>query len=552
MAKLKSITNKIQTAVIVVLVTMLSLVFVLEFGGPQSQGCAGGGGTYAAKVAGQVITEGDFDASYTLGNFNQQPPETQRDLRLKEMVLQGLIERALLAREARRLGFEVTEEDVWRHLGEEGTIYYTLGVGAPAHLPQGELAVPVTNEQGEFDTDQARRFIQFYLRRSVGEFGEAQVQEMLAERMRDVVRATVAVSPQEVWDAFVRDRERAKIAYIRFSPRHYRNRVEVTSAALEKWMEANADEVAREYQANQHRYTDLEKQVRARHILLQVPSDADEETRAQKREKAEELLAQVREGADFAALAAQESEDSGSAAKGGDLGWNPRGRMVPEFDEAQFALSPGEVSDVVETQFGFHIIRVEDVREGDVPEEEAKREIAEGLYREARAETMAREAAERALAELEQGVELDALDAELGGKDPDADEEDDRGPNAPKVTETDAFARDENPLPAGMDAGPLVKAVFEHGEEDPLPDEPLAVGSDWFVFRVLERTEATREDFTEDVRAPLYSDLYERKAEQALRIYVQRLEERAREEGLVRVNEQILSYGEERDDQGAS
>lgn len=546
MVKLKSLANKVQTAVIVLLVTMLSLVFVLEFGGPQSQGCAGGGGSYAARVDGHVITEGDFEAAYTLANFSEYPPDTQRDLRLKEITLHGLIERSLLAREARDMGFEVSEEDVWRKLGENGTVHLTLGVDAPGHLPQGEIAVPVRNEEGQFETEQARRFIQFYLRRSVGEFGEAQVQEMLAERARQVVRSTISVSPQELWDAYVREQEQVQIGYVQFSPAYYRSQAEVSDAQLEAWMQKHDEELEREYQANAHRYTDLEKQVRARHILIKASSEADEATRAEKRAQAERLLAQVREGGDFAELAGEHSEDPGSATRGGDLGWNPEGRMVPEFDEVQFSLEPGQVSDVVETEFGFHIIKVEGVREGDVPKQEAKREIAERLYAERRAEQLAREAAQDALAALDEGTDLETLDLQLGGPKPDDESaEDDRDPNAPKVVEPQPFARGDNPLPAGTNAAPLVTAAFDRTEDDPLPDEPLKVGNDWFVFKVLEHTEAKREDFAGGTKERLLRNLKERKAEQALRVYVQRLREEAEADDVIQVNEAVLSYGDD-------
>src|SRR5690606_26213959 len=94
------------------------------------------------------------------------------------------------------------------------------------------------------------------------------------------------------------------------------------------------------------------------------------------RREAEALLARLQGGEDFAALAREHSSDEGSAARGGDLGWFPRGRMVPPFEEAAFGNEPGTlVGELVESQFGFHIIEVLGRREGDVAEDEAKREI---------------------------------------------------------------------------------------------------------------------------------------------------------------------------------
>jgi hypothetical protein len=103
-----------------------------------------------------------------------------------------------------------------------------------------------------------------------------------------------------------------------------------------------------------------ETRVRARHILLSVPSDASDVVRDSIQALAEQLQQQAEQGSDFAALAEQYSEDPGSGQQGGDLGWFQRGRMVQPFEDAAFALEPGEVSEVVETPFGLHIIKVEE------------------------------------------------------------------------------------------------------------------------------------------------------------------------------------------------
>ena len=111
------------------------------------------------------------------------------------------------------------------------------------------------------------------------------------------------------------------------------------------------------YQANPADYARPE-QVRVRHILIAPGKDKDDAAAAK---EAADLLAQVRGGADFATLAKEHSADPGSAAKGGDLGFFAHGRMVPAFDAAAFALQkPGDLSDVVKTQFGYHILQLEE------------------------------------------------------------------------------------------------------------------------------------------------------------------------------------------------
>lgn len=113
-------------------------------------------------------------------------------------------------------------------------------------------------------------------------------------------------------------------------------------------------------------------EIQARHILLRVPADATPAQRDSVRQFAESLRQQAIEGADFATLATEYSQDPGSAARGGDLGYFGRGRMVAPFEEAAFAMQPGEVSEVVESPFGFHVIRVEDRRQPELEGDRAE------------------------------------------------------------------------------------------------------------------------------------------------------------------------------------
>jgi len=104
----------------------------------------------------------------------------------------------------------------------------------------------------------------------------------------------------------------------------------------------------------------VKEQVLARHILITVDTNASEEDKKKARAKAEDLLKRVKAGEDFAKLATEFSDDPSGKAKGGDLGYFSRGRMVKEFEDVAFALKPGEVSDIVTTKYGYHIIKVTD------------------------------------------------------------------------------------------------------------------------------------------------------------------------------------------------
>lgn len=122
------------------------------------------------------------------------------------------------------------------------------------------------------------------------------------------------------------------------------------------------DEIAQYYEQNRNRFT-TEASRRVSHILVEVPAGADDAARTRARERAEDVLRTVREGSrSFADVAREYSDDKGSAAAGGDLGWITQGSLVPAFEQVAFALKEGDVSEVVETEFGFHIIRADEVR----------------------------------------------------------------------------------------------------------------------------------------------------------------------------------------------
>jgi peptidyl-prolyl cis-trans isomerase C len=133
------------------------------------------------------------------------------------------------------------------------------------------------------------------------------------------------------------------------------------------------------YQKNQDKFQQGPR-VRASHILIGIPQNADAATKQQAKGKAEALLTDLKAGKDFAATAKANSQDPGSAPNGGDLGYFEKGQMVPPFEQAAFALKAGEMSEVVETQFGYHIIKVAEKQDSRVvPLEEAKQQIEQYL-----------------------------------------------------------------------------------------------------------------------------------------------------------------------------
>jgi peptidyl-prolyl cis-trans isomerase C len=133
------------------------------------------------------------------------------------------------------------------------------------------------------------------------------------------------------------------------------------------------------YTSNQAQFVRPEE-VHVRHILIKVADNTDQAAQEAARQHIRDILTEARSGADFAALAEKHSEGP-SGPKGGDLGFVPRGRLEPPFEKAAFALKPGEISDVVQTRFGFHVIKMEARRGGEsVPETEVADRIRQYLF----------------------------------------------------------------------------------------------------------------------------------------------------------------------------
>jgi peptidyl-prolyl cis-trans isomerase D len=541
---LESILQKFRGIVLAFMVLSLSAVFVLQFGGPQAKGCSQRtGGSYAAEVYGDKITANEFRGAYALAGGGNVPSEFAKQNKLEEMVLQGLVERSLLARQARQLGFSTTQEDVMQKVAEDGVVHMSMSVNAGPYLPpSGPRRIDFKDAKGKFSKDNLKKFIQYQLRRSVEEFGAEQVEETLAQQMREAVTTQVTVGPSEIWDSYVREKESVTLKYARFSPVYYRSSLQPSVSELGAFIKDNQKDVDAEYEREKHRYTGLEKQVRARHILIKVEESASADAKLAARKRADDLLIRAKKGEDFATLAKQFSEDTGSAKKGGDLGFNPKGRMVKPFDDAQFALKAGQLSDVVESQFGYHIIKVEAVREGDVPVDEAKRELGEKLYFERKASDLAKAAAQKALRELQAGKDIDALNTELSGQPTAAagSEAKEPDPLAPQFRDTRPFGRTDAPITGPFDGAPLVRAAFEMTEDKPLASAPMQLGDEFVVYRLEQHVRAKREEMTDKDSQRIRDGLLAQKRREVLADYVRKLTQKAQDDKAVFVDESAL------------
>jgi peptidyl-prolyl cis-trans isomerase D len=204
--------------------------------------------------------------------------------------------------------------------------------------------------------------------------------------------------------------------------------------------------------------------------------------------------------------------------------------MPDAYDAAVFAMKVGEISDVVETEFGYHIIKVLNIREGDVPKEQAKRELAEALYREDLIESRAKDAAVGTLA-LWKSSGDEAVRKKLAA-------EGERTPEStltPTLLETVAFGRGDAPL-VGLPTSALLDAVFAVPEGEAFPSEPVKVGREWVVFRILERQRPDEAAFTDDLRDSTREVLRTLKIKETLDLYIRRLRDQAAADQALRIN----------------
>lgn len=549
---------------------VILLATVIAFGlswGPGSQGCSQGKitVTHVARVYGRVITEQEFlSSNAVLRSFLRDDDNPMISGALRQGSLDGLIERELLAHEAERMGFRVTEEDVNEEF-RKCRFYLSVGTGAESILGVG--SGPITrispnacssNNTPTFEYAAFERLARRLFRRTVADLRESTAREILAHRMRMVVASSVQVSDEELWREYQRSHDQMAVRYLRFSLALYRNLVRDDDPRLvAEWASTHSQEIDEMYNRRRDTLRGLQREFRVRHILLSFPDDATDAQKAEVRLRAAAVRARLLAGEDFVRLARLYSGDPGSWRNGGDMGWqshDAQQRLVEPFRNAMTALAVNAISQPVETTFGVHIIQVTGIREGDVPEAEAKRDIARTLYREARAAELVQAAARDALARIRGGASIDTVAREIRdaalrefyrGEVPAAQTV---GPNVtltplerselevPEVRESEQFARNGMVTAEVDNPDLLTQAAFRLTDAAPLSPEPLHVGDDWFILRYKDgsRTTATREEFARQRQEQLsQSPLLAARQREALVLYVSRLRSNAEHAGQV-------------------
>lgn len=383
----------------------------------------GGSQLVLAEVGGREITIPEVNLE--LRAYSQGETVAPADLqRFARQIIEDQIGRKVLLDQAEKLGLAPSEEEVAEWLKFQFPMLFPEGkfVGGPRYAA----------------------FIADRYKMSVPQFEEQFREEMmLSLRLRRLIEDSAMVYEEDLRAAFKRANEKAKIDYVQVSGDAFQDEVEVSEEEIAEYYENNKrrfrtpgkvrlkmltlegdwqpemeipeEEVRRYYSRNREEFR-VSDRVRASHILF-MTDGKDQEEIPEIKAKAEEVLGRIRNGADFAELAKEHSEDTVSAQKGGDLGWVTRGQMVVNFEDAAFALEEGETSDLVETEYGFHIIRVHERDEARYqPFEEVEDDIRDRL-REERAHMARIERVDKAvnLASLH-GAELEKVAGEVGGE----------------------------------------------------------------------------------------------------------------------------------------
>jgi peptidyl-prolyl cis-trans isomerase D len=389
-----------KNALTYVLFGIIIVVFVVSFG-PGSRGCTDGratGPSWAAQVNGAAVTASDFDQTYAnllrtfLSRGQGLTREMAEQLGLRKMALDQLVEQRLLEQEGARLGLVVSDEEL------EEAIVRNPGFHVDGRFQKDAYLQGVTQAYG-----------------TVGRFEEQLRRSLLAAKVVALLRTTARVSDEEVRLAFASEGDRANVEFVRFPLSAARADVKIPADEAKAFQAQNGPRIEASYKENAARF-DKKKRVQARHILVRVADKAPEAESEAARKKAEDILARVRKGEDFAALAKSLSDDPGSRENGGDLGWFTAGVMAKPFEDAAFGTPAPGLAGPVRTTFGWHVIQVQRVEEPEViPLERAAPLIARELLEADRAKALAGKLAADALARLRAGKSL----AELFPAEPD-------------------------------------------------------------------------------------------------------------------------------------
>lgn len=596
----KGLSNVLYGAIIVA--TMLT--FVIEFRPNASQRTASLSEACAARVRGRCLDPRDFSSAYRI-LMPSRSSETSRRLNIKRVALDGLIERELLVDEARRLGITATEDEVTDQLysgfvrasipsadpavaqqilQEMYQSYARTGLVssevAQAHFNDRDTVIPVDFRDPKskmFDMKVYERAVRNLSNRSTSEFRAEQARELLAAKMRDVVRAPIRVSETEAWEEYQRRYDTAMVAWtpVKESWAARWGGANASQADVDAWVKDHQKDF--ENELTEREQADAPKAGHLRHILVKLPYGATADEKAAGLAKLSWAVGRVKAGESFAEVARDASDDTGSAMQGGDLG-DKTDSFVPQFKAAADALTPGEMTaGAVETQFGYHFIMRDDPAKASEVAAQVKRGLGRSMYAKATATEEAKHVAAQIQASIHSGKSADdalreaiagfvrpagrvehlrvlpgpegdagappaakstadagapagsgagAAPAPLPEKPFDASVDGDR----PQVQTSSAFNRGGDPFPGLSPDGTtsVIGFAFSAQDGDVMAD-PVRTQDSFAIVQLKQHKTATREEFEKD-RDTFVQELVRAKRDEALSLYVKRLRERAKDD----------------------
>ena len=447
-----SVLRKYARSIFIYFIPFLIISFVLYFGWTDIRERQE---SWMVKVNKTTISAAEYRKYYTqLIDYYKKiyqvdlTPDLIERLGIKQQITDNLINELLLLETAKKANLMIPE----------------------AELKKTIEAIPGFQKNGKFDP-QAYQELLDQNKLTPQDFESDQQKGLMVSRIRDLVVDGVKYSEKELQDKFIWENEKVdlefaeidpetffnvaesreedirayydkhkeefrvpekiKISYIEFSPEDFEHKTAVSPEEIDEYYKNFSEEFWEP------------RKVHARHILIKINPGEKSEEKKEAEKKAEEILSLIKGGKSFERMAFMYSQDQITAKEGGDLGFFPRGQMIKEFDDAAFNLKAGEVSGVVETKFGFHIIKVEEIKEERTkPLEEVKEKIHEKLIKE-KAQDLIKKEAYRGYRSLLKTKDLKGY----------ANKE------RLKVVESAYFSREESPPIAG-DSGEFVEEIF--------------------------------------------------------------------------------------------
>jgi peptidyl-prolyl cis-trans isomerase D len=525
---LEQMRRSSRSLLIYLLFGIVIAVFIINFGPQSPGGCdsnAASRSGVAAQVDGETLSARDFRYGFMLANGPQYQSRA-RELRIKERVMDELIERELLAKEGVRLGFRVGEEEVEDLIAESKIV----GFGG------FEQTVPAIQKDGHFDYDTFVRFVQFTLGMSPKTFIEQQQRELLAAQVRNVVRGGVNVAEAEVKADFDRRSNQVNLEYVRYANRRFEGEGEVAPAEIEAYLKANEKKIKDLYSQRQFLYENVPKERNLRIILVRVDKGASADVAKAAEKKAQGLYDRAKKGEPFAALAKAASDDP-SRSKGGAIGWRRQGATVlgADIETKVWAAKDGELVGPMKGAEGQYLVLPEGTREGNLAFDQVKNEIAEGELRSEKAKTRAKAEAEAGLAKAKA-----AKDKTLKDVFPPPPESVAGADTLPRAEETGLFSRRGNLVEGLGNAPELAKVAFTLTKEQPFAG-PFEIAAGFVFVKLKEHKQAEPGEFAKK-KDELMAEAASARAEGILAEWTMKRCVEAREAKKITVNPEILRY----------